>query len=244
MNVLATLAFDGTNYSGFQVQKNAITVCEVFQDAIEKLFGKRIPVIGSSRTDSGVHAKDYKVQFNLPYDIQMRKLPLSLNAYLPPDIRVLKAELVEEDFHARYDVKSKKYTYYIHNSAIESPFTSKYRYRTGAKIDVGAMKVAALNFLGTHNFASFMSFGSSIEDTVRTIFDIQVQKQESEIIISVEADGFLYNMVRIIAGTLLEVGKGRKTPDEITGIIKGENRKLAGPTLPAKGLFLEEVKYK
>jgi pseudouridylate synthase I len=243
MNVLATIAFDGTNYSGFQVQKNAITVCEVFQDAMEKIFGERIPVIGCSRTDSGVHAKDYKVQFLLPYEIQMRKLPLSFNAHLPPDIRVLKTEVVKDDFHARYDVKSKKYVYYIYNSAIESPFTSKYCYRTGVKIDIDAMQAATLYFLGTHNFASFMSLGSSVEDTVRTIFELQVQKQENEITISVEADGFLYNMVRIIAGTLLEVGKGKKTPDEITAIIKGENRKLAGPTLPAKGLFLEEVKY-
>ena len=244
MNILITLAFDGTNYSGFQVQKNAVTICEVFQDAIEKLYGERLPVIGCSRTDSGVHAKDYKVQFSSNKNIELHKLPLSLNAHLPADIRVIKAETVPADFHARYSVKNKKYVYNIYNSAVESPFFSKYYYRTGEKLCVEDMQAAAKHFIGTHSFASFMSTGSDIEDTVRTISSLQVKKNKNQMSIIIEADGYLYNMVRIIAGTLLDVGKGKKSPDEMPDIINGKSRRLAGPTLPAKGLFLEEVFYK
>lgn len=243
MNILVTLAFDGTCYSGFQVQQNALTICEVFQNAIEKLFGERYAVIGCSRTDSGVHASDYKVQFACEQDMPLRKLPLALNAHLPNDIRVTKAEEVPDGFHARYNAKSKKYTYYIHHSPTESPFFSKYCYRTGEKLDINAMQQATKHFIGEHDFTSFMSLHSDIKDTSRTIYMLQVLQKDDMILIEIEADGYLYNMVRIIAGTLLEVGRGRKMVEDIPQIIAARSRDFAGPTLPAKGLFLTKVTY-
>lgn len=243
MNILLTLSYKGTAYHGFQVQKNALTVCEVLQNAMEKVLGIRPDVKGCSRTDSGVHAMEYCVSFFYDTKIPMRKLPLALNNYLPEDIRVKSATQVPEDFHARYSSSGKQYQYIFLNSAIDDPLALGLYYRISYKLDCGRMQQAADFLVGEHDFASFMSAGSDIEDTVRTVHLLTIKRKEDRIIMTIAADGFLYNMVRIIAGTLLKVGTGAIPPEEVKKILEQKDRAFAGETMPAKGLFLEKVFY-
>ena len=228
MNFLLTLAYDGTNYCGFQVQPNGRSVAAAFQDALEAVLGSRPDIKGCSRTDAGV------------------QLPLALNQNLPPDIRVLDAQPVPEDFHARYAAHTKTYLYRIHNHPIDSPFDAAYYTRVPRHLDEARMQAAAQQFVGRHDFLALCAAGSSAAahgDTVRTITDCHVTRRGDEIDIEVTADGYLYNMVRILAGTLCEVGAGRMQPEQIPGILAGCDRSQAGPTLPAKGLFLKCVEY-
>ena len=246
MNILLTLAYDGTNYSGFQVQPNGTTVAAVFQDAMQAVLGSRPDIKGCSRTDAGVHAEGFVLNFHTELKMPVEKLPLALNFHLPPDIRVLAARIVPEDFHARYSAHTKTYRYRIRNSAVDSPFESKYMHRIPRKLDDARMNEAAAHFVGTHDFIALCAAGSSAAahgDTVRTITDCHVTRTGDEVTISVTADGYLYNMVRILAGTLCEVGAGRMSPDAIPAILESKNRKAAGPTLPAKGLVLQQVHY-
>ena len=246
-HILLTLAFRGTAYHGFQVQANAATVAQTLQDALEKLLGKREEIKGCSRTDAGVHAAAYGVSFFTDAQIPCIKLPLALNAHLPADIRVCTAREVPPDFHARYSAKTKTYLYRIFNSSIDSPFEEGLSWRINAPLDTGAMQQAAAALVGQHDFATFMSAGSTIEQqggsTVRTVTDCRVLRQGNEIQIFITADGYLYNMVRIIAGTLAEIGAGRQAAAEMPHILAACDRSTAGPTAPAKGLFLYEVTY-
>lgn len=246
MNILLRLSYDGTRYCGFQVQKNGVAVAQVFQDALEQVLGHRPDIKGCSRTDSGVHALDFALNFFTDCRIPVEKLPLALNTKLPPDIRVQSARYVPEDFHARYAAHSKTYHYRIRNATIESPFDCRYTVRVPRPLDVAAMAAAAERCVGTHDFTSFCAAGSSAAahgDTVRTITDCHVEQQGDIITISVTADGYLYNMVRILAGTLVEAGSGRMTPAEVTAALDAKDRSKAGPTMPAKGLFLYRVAY-
>lgn len=243
MHVLITLAFDGTRYHGFQVQKNALSVCEVLQNALEKLYGTRPPVKGCSRTDAGVHALAYCVSYTQPKPIAPYKLPLAINRYLPPDVRCKAARQVPEGFHARYDAVSKEYVYRLHNSPVDDPFQSAFCWRLAAPLDAGAMARAALYVEGTHDFAAFMSVGSDIGDTVRTVHFFRVERRDEDIRFHICADGYLYNMVRILVGTMVEVGAGRMDPDELPAVIESKTRARAGDTAPAKGLFLYRVNY-
>ena len=243
MHVLLTLAFDGTAYHGFQVQKNARTVCQVLQDGLESLYGARPPVKGCSRTDAGVHALNYCVSYVQPKAIDPYKLPLAVNRFLPPDIRCKAARAVPEDFHARYSARSKEYLYRLHNSPVDDPFGAKYSWRVSRPLDAGAMAQAARFAEGTHDFAAFMSAGSSVEDTVRTVHFFRVRREGEDITFHICADGYLYNMVRILVGTLVEVGAGRMAPGEMARVIAGRDRARAGDTAPAKGLFLYRVNY-
>ena len=231
MNYLLTLSYDGTNYCGFQVQPNGRSVAQTFQDGLEAVLGCRPDIKGCSRTDAGVHALGFMLNFHADTRIPVEKLPLALNQHLPPDIRVLAARVVPEDFHARYAAHTKTYLYRIHNHPIDSPFDAAYYTRMPKHLDEVRMQAAAQQFVGTHDFLALCAAGSSAAahgDTVR---------------IEVTADGYLYNMVRILAGTLCEVGAGRMQPEQIPGILAGCDRSQAGPTLPAKGLFLKCVEY-
>lgn len=243
MNILVTLAFHGGAYHGFQVQKNGRTVCEVFQDALEQLLGHRPDVKGCSRTDAGVHALDFKLNFHADTRIPMQKLPLALNRYLPADVRVLDARQVPEEFHARYSAHSKEYTYRLKNSAIDSPFDQGLYWRSPPPLDVDAMHTAAQQLVGKHDFAAFMSAGSSIVDTVRTIHRFSVTREGDMVLFKVVADGYLYNMVRILCGTLVEIGAGRMPAERIVRALESGKRSDAGPTLPPQGLFLSHVYY-
>lgn len=246
MNFLLTLAYDGTNYCGFQVQPNGRSVAAAFQDALEAVLGMRPDIKGCSRTDAGVHALGFRLNFHADTRIPPQKLPLALNQHLPPDIRVLDAVLVPEDFHARYAAHTKTYLYRIHNSPIDSPFEARYYTRVPGRLDAEKMQQAAQHFVGTHDFLALCAAGSSAAahgDTVRTITACNVVRRGDEIEVTVTADGYLYNMVRILAGTLCEAGAGRLEPEAVPAILASRDRAKAGPTLAAKGLFLKSVEY-
>lgn len=243
MTVLVKIAFDGTNYRGFQIQNDAVTVFGTFQQALLRILGHETRIKGCSRTDSGVHAKCFYLSFDTQKQLDLRRLPLALNGNLPPDIRALEAVQVPDGFHARYNAKGKEYTYYILNSHIDSPFFNGYYYKVAAPLDVESMQQAAKNFVGKWDFSAFMSKNSSVTDFVRTVSYSDVKKDGDMIKFVVRADGFLYNMVRIMAGTLVSVGRGQIKAEDILRIIQGRDRSAAGPTAPAQGLFLTDVFY-
>ncbi len=249
MNVLLWLAYKGTNYAGFQVQPNGRTVCAVLQDAMQAVLGARPDVKGCSRTDAGVHARRFALSFHYEGRPAPEKLVPALNAHLPPDVRALAAQAVPPAFHARYAAHAKTYRYHILNSRVDDPFADAYCHRIAAPLDAAAMQAAAEKLVGTHDFTSFCAAGSSAAahgDTVRTVTACAVRRDEQDgryLLLTVTADGYLYNMVRILAGTLSEAGRGRLAPGDIPGILAGRDRALAGPTLPAKGLFLWDVAY-
>jgi len=243
MHTLITLKFIGTRYHGFQVQKNALSVCETLQNALEHLYGTRPPVKGCSRTDAGVHAMGYCVSYTQPKPIPPHKLPLAINRFLPDDIRVVSAREVPPDFHARYSAVCKEYLYRIHNSAVADPFQRGLCWRYPIPLDETQMARAAAYFVGTHDFASFQSVGSDIADTRRTVRFARVWREGEMISFHVCANGYLYNMVRIMTGTLVEAGAGRMEPQHMQAVLAGRNRALAGDTAPAQGLFLWKVHY-
>lgn len=243
MNILLTLAFNGTNYHGFQVQQNAVTVCAVIQDALQAVLGARPNVKGCSRTDAGVHARRFALSVRCSTTIPMEKLPLALNNQLPPDVRVLAARQVPDSFHARYSATGKEYEYVMLNSPVDDPFAPGLYYRVPQPINEAAMHRAGQVLAGRHDFAAFMAAGSSVKDTVRTITALSVRREKARVVLAVAADGFLYNMVRIITGTLLEVGLGRMDEKQPARILQSGQRSQAGPTLPGKGLFLNRVFY-
>lgn len=243
MNILLTLAYNGAAYHGFQVQQNAVSVCKVLQDAMQNLFKARPDVKGCSRTDAGVHAWQFYVNFHHDTAIPMEKVPLALNYYLPADIRVLAAQQVPEDFHARYSALSKRYRFVILNTNVDDPFVLGQYVKINTPLKVEAMQEAARFLLGKHDFVAFMSAGSTIKDTVRTVMDLQVRRDGDWIYIEIEADGFLYNMVRIISGTLVQVGQGRMPIMAVPAVLAGGKRQAAGETLAPEGLFLLRVNY-
>ena len=245
-NIALILMYNGTAYHGWQVQKTEVTVAQTLERGLSMVCGQPIKCTGCGRTDAGVHALGFALNFHAETRIPPEKLPLAINQHLPPDIRVLCARVVPEEFHARYAAHTKTYLYRIHNHPIDSPFDEKYYTRVPRRLDVDAMQRAAEQFVGKHDFLALCAAGSSAAahgDTVRTITDCHVTRKGDEVDIEVTADGYLYNMVRILAGTLCEVGAGRMQPDAIPGILASRDRSQAGPTLPAKGLFLKRVDY-
>ena len=246
MTYLLWISYKGTNYAGFQVQPNAPTVCAVLQDAMQAALGQRPDVKGCSRTDAGVHARRFALSFCYTGRVPMEKFVPALNAHLPPDIRALAVQPVADDFHARYAAHAKTYHYYILNARVDDPFTFDTCYRVAAPLDLAAMQAAAQQFVGTHDFAALCASGSSAAahgDTARTITECNVVKSGNHFVISVTADGYLYNMVRILAGTLVEAGLHKRAPESIPALLASRDRRQAGQTLPAKGLFLEKVEY-
>ena len=242
MNVLVKLCYDGTAYCGFQIQDDRPTVFATFQTALLKILGHPTDIKGCSRTDSGVHAKEFCLSFRTEKQLNLHRLPLALNANLPPDIRVLETVQVPEDFHARYSSKGKEYVYCILNSHIDNPFMNKYYYKVASRLDVEKMNRAAQYFTGSHDFHSFMAAKSKITDCVRTVHYAKVEKEGDFVKFTVAADGFLYNMVRIMVGTLLEVGLGKRSADSMADLF-GAKREEAGYLVPAQGLCLQEVAY-
>jgi tRNA pseudouridine38-40 synthase len=242
-NLLFTMRFEGTRYHGFQVQRNALGVCEVFQDAVERVFGVRHDVKGCSRTDTGVHAAGYCVSMKTCSAIACDKIPLALNMHLPEDIAVISCEDVPRDFHARYSATGKEYIYNLHNSRIRDPFSANFCYRMSYPLDALLLDREAKGFLGTHDFAAFQAKGGDVADTVRTVTGFTVAREGETVRFAVKGDGFLYKMVRIMVGTLINIGTGKLVEGSIPDIIKSRDRSRAGKTAPACGLILNRVFY-
>ena len=238
------MMYDGSRYHGWQIQNNAVTVQEVFQDSLFRILGSPVDIKGCSRTDSGVHANMYCISFKTEHRIPCERLPAALNNYLPPDVAVLSAKEVPEDFHARYSCRGKEYIYKIWNAEIRNPFLDGYALHYWYDLDTDKLNKACAHFIGRHDFTSFCTLDNREKgDFHRTIKNLNVQKSGDLATVTIEADGFLYNMVRIIVGTLLYVAQGKIGCDDIPGIILAENRKKAGPTAPAEGLYLNRVFY-
>lgn len=241
--VMLTVAYDGTNYCGWQVQPNGITIEGVLNQTLSELLKEEVTVVGASRTDAGVHALCNVAVFDTVSPIPAEKMSYALNSFLPEDIRIVGSKEVAADFHPRHCASFKTYEYRIVNSEFINPVKRLYCHHTYLQCDVAAMQEAAKHLIGEHDFKSFCTVGAQVESTVRTITDLEVFRREDEIIIRVTGTGFLYNMVRIIAGTLLEVGYGRLCVDDIPSILQACDRQAAGPTAPAKGLCLVNYEF-
>lgn len=243
-NLLIVISYDGKNYHGWQVQKNAVTVQSVFQEAIQEFCGERLELKGCSRTDTGVHANTYCVGVKTSNNIPCDKLPIALNKYLPGDISALKCLEVSQDFHARYSCKGKEYVYKIWNNEVRNPFMDGYALHYWRNIEESKLDYAAKSFKGKHDFTSFCTLDKIKKvNMIREIKDFTVRRNGSIIEMKVTADGFLYNMVRIMVGTLLRVAQGKIQPENISEIIRKKDRIYAGPTAPACGLYLNKVFY-
>ncbi len=243
MNIKAMLAFDGTAYHGWQIQNNAVTVQELVTKAIKKTTGEAVTVTGCSRTDAGVHALNYCISFESDTKIPLEKLPAALNARLPRDIRIYSCESAASDFHARFSAKSKTYIYKTVYSKVENPFLFNYAYHFSYPLDFDNIRRAAQYFIGTHDFSAFMATGGSQKTTVRTVNSLEVRADDGVCEFEINANAYLYNMVRIISGTLLYTGCGRIDFRDIPDIIKSGDRRRAGITAPACGLYLKEIFY-
>ncbi len=242
-NYLFKIMYDGSGYHGWQVQENAVTVQEKIQDAIEKILSVRENIVGCSRTDSGVHANMFCFNMRTDKEIDTSKIVRSLNAVLPEDISVISCEEADFNFHARYDCTSKEYKYLIWNDKSRNPFLTGRALHYPGEIDIDLLNEEAKSFLGTHDFSSFCAADSSVEDKTRTVKNIGFEKNGKLIEFKIEADGFLYNMVRIIVGTLLDVNSGKIERGKIEEIINSKDRKSAGKTAAACGLYLNIVNY-
>ncbi|MBQ3164215.1 MAG: tRNA pseudouridine(38-40) synthase TruA [Lachnospiraceae bacterium] len=241
--VMLTVAYDGTGYHGWQLQPNVITVESVLNEKLSELFGEEIRVIGASRTDTGVHALGNIAVFDTNARMPAEKVSYALNQRLPEDIRIQKSIEVPIDFHPRHQNSRKTYEYKILNREFPQPIQRLYAYFTYVPLDIERMQKAADYFVGEHDYKSFCSVNTVAETTVRTIYALTVEKQDEMITIRVTGSGFLYNMVRIIAGTLMEVGRGNLEPENIPDILNSLDRTKAGPTAPACGLTLVKYQY-
>ena len=248
------LEYDGTAYQGWQIQKEGITIQGILEEKILKITGERSRVIGAGRTDAGVHALGQVAAFRTISRLEPEAIKRALNALLPYDIKVIETSEVNDSFHPIYDAVKKSYFYIIANQRISSAFLYRYSWQIQQQLELKSMKYAAQTLIGRHDFSSFMGTGSSIKDPEREIFSLSIDKLDNidfmtvsmrgEFIkIRIEANGFLRHMVRNIVGTLVEIGRGRISPDKINEILKSRDRKLAGPTSPANGLFLERIVY-
>ncbi|WP_437231226.1 tRNA pseudouridine(38-40) synthase TruA [Planctomicrobium sp. SH661] len=264
-NIRLRIAYDGTEYAGWQVQPNQVTIQGCVEAAIEKMTGERVRLLCAGRTDSGVHALGQVVNFPTTSRIPADKWRPALQTHLPPDIVILESDEVPADFHATFWAHSKRYRYVILNSVVDNPFMQRYSWRIGQELDVNAMQDAAQCLLGTHDFRSFESHWPNKATSVRTVMEITLQRRHASelftplslqaqvnrppagdgefICLEIEADGFLYNMVRTITGTLVYVGRGSWTREDVQRILKAQDRSVAGGTAPACGLFMVQVKY-
>ena len=241
--LLLTLRFLGTNYHGWQVQENAKSIMEEVQDAVEALFGTRDPVTGCCRTDTGVHAEMFCCTLRTENPISCYRLIAGMNAKLPEDIAVSDCIEVPDDFHPRYDATAKQYRYRIWNGKARNPFWEGRAHYVHPPLDAERMNENAKDFLGTHDFTSFTNSKEVINDNVRTVRRAEVFREGDSIVFLVEADGFLYNMVRIMAGTLLAMETGQRESGSIPAILEARDRNAAGKTAPACGLYLHRVFY-
>ena len=241
--ILLTISYDGTAYHGWQVQPNGITVQETVQNALNELLGGKTALTGCSRTDAGVHAREFCCHLDCDEKFPESAFLKGLDALLPDDISVKAAREVPPDFHARYNAKGKTYAYYILNSTLSDPFLSRYTWRIERSLDLKRINAFCREIIGTHDFYAFSSSGRTVEDTVRTVKECYAVGEGDKVILKITADGFLYNMVRIIVGTAGAVSDGKIEPLVTKEILNSQNRALAGQTAPPQGLFLEKVWY-
>ena len=243
-NLLLKLAYDGARYHGWQIQENALTVQQVFQEALCKVTGRQEDLKACSRTDTGVHAREFCVSLKTESPIPEERLVAALNHYLPQDMAVRSCQRVGEDFHARYSCKGKEYCYEIWNHPVREPFLAGRALHYWYPIDEALLDQAARHYLGSHDFSSFCTLDKRERgDLTRRVFTSRVERRGDLVVFTGGADGFLYNMVRIMVGTLLRVQQGKFSPEDIPGILEAKDRKAAGPTAPACGLYLNRVFY-
>ncbi|MCL2187397.1 MAG: tRNA pseudouridine(38-40) synthase TruA [Defluviitaleaceae bacterium] len=245
MRVLLTIAYDGTAYAGWQRQENALAVQQVVEEALASLIGCAVTLTAASRTDAGVHALGQRAAFNVEgLRIPLNKLPRVLNGLLPADISVSHAQAVPQDFNPRFAARFKTYRYQIWNASVPNPMYNRYSAFINQPLDILAMQKAARHFIGRHDFAAFCATGGSAKTTVREIYTCTISQAENLITLEITGNAFLYNMVRIIAGTLTYAGLGKINPCIIPDIIAARDRTQAGKTMPPQGLTLVEVQFK
>ena len=238
------IEYDGSRYKGWQrLSGNENTIQGKLEDVISQMLDTPTEIIGSGRTDAGVHARMQVANFQTTSSMHIKEMLNYINHYLPQDIVVKKIEEVDDRFHSRYNVKGKTYVYQIWNGKIPSAFQRKYSYHIPENLNISEMAKAAEKLVGNHDFLAFSSVKKSTKSTVRRINSINIERVDDMVLLSVKGDGFLYNMVRIMVGTLIEIGIGRKTPNYIDEIFRSGKRMEAGQTVPAQGLFLDEVYY-
>jgi len=245
-NIKLKIAYDGTNYYGWQTQLNRATIQETIEKAIAVVTKQEVNLTGSGRTDSGVHALGQVANFTADTNIPREKIKIALNANLPEDIRIMESDDVPLNFNSRFDAHNKTYMYQIYNDRVWNPFYSRYSCFVPANLDFERMEAAVKCLVGTYDFRGFMASGSNVKTTVRTVYEARLTRDEKEdklIKLYINGNGFLYNMVRIIAGTLIDIGKGIKSPDCIENAIRTMDRTLLGQTAEPQGLFLMNVNY-
>jgi tRNA pseudouridine38-40 synthase len=244
VNIRLIIEYDGTNYHGWQSQDNAVSIQQTIENAINELVpNEKCKLIACSRTDFGVHAFGQTANFHTESAIPPERFAPALNRILPEDIAIRSSERVPDDFHSRYDAVGKRYRYLICNSKYRSAMLRHRACHISHPLDIEKMRSAASYFVGRHDFSAFQATGGSIRDTRKIIYSCTVEREDDNITVEVEGDGFLYNMVRIMAGTLIDVGKGKIPADSIPDIILSRNRHRAGKTAPAQGLYLVAIQY-
>lgn len=243
MRVMLTVEYEGTNYAGWQRQKNALSVQQVLEEAVLAATGREVRMVGAGRTDAGVHALGQCAHFDIETTIPPEKLSYALNLVLPEDIRVRESRRVPDGFHVLRDAHRKHYRYAIYNAEHACAVNRQVYAHVRQPLDEKQMQAAAMYLKGKHDFASFQAAGSPVMDTVRTIYAIEVRRVGECVYLDVIGNGFLYNMVRIIVGTLLEIGKGRRPAGWMSDVLEAKDRSAAGPTAPAKGLVMVSVEY-
>ena len=242
-NYLLKLRFDGSAFHGWQIQPGLDTVQQRVFDAATAVFGSHSPVYGCSRTDAGVHALEYCCNFRAQREIPVGSVPAAMNTKLPPQIAVLECKAADGEFHSQFNCAGKEYVYVMHCAPVADPFLNGRAWHIKRGLDAGRMNEAASRFIGTHDFAAFCASGSSVSSTVRTVKSAAVETRGDKVVFTVSADGFLYNMVRIMTGTLVAVSDGKMTPDDVSDAIESLDRERAGTTAPPQGLYLNRVFY-
>ena len=242
-NIALRLRYDGSRYHGWQVQKNAITVAQTMEEALAKVCGERVKLTGCGRTDAGVHAEHYVANFRTDSRIPLDRLPFAVNTHIPEDIAVKAAFEVADDFNAIGSCAKKEYTYQIYNSRLKDPFYVNRAWFYPRHLDENVMQAAADQFVGTHDFAAVRSVGTDVKSTVRTVYYYNVERRGDIITLKVCANGFLYNMARAMAGTVVYAAEGKIRPEEIGAILESGNRTAAGPTVPPGGLYMTHLWY-
>jgi tRNA pseudouridine38-40 synthase len=241
------IAYDGTNYAGWQMQKTGVAVQELIEKALKNIFALDLRLHGSSRTDAGVHARALIAHFDIPrakFNMVPRKLSLALNAYLPDDIRIMRASRAKPDFHARFDAAGKQYRYFIYNHAAMDPLLRTQAWHVPQPLDLEKMREAARAFIGKHDFEAFAANrGYKMESTIRTVTRCEIRRSRALLTVIIEGDGFLYKMCRGIVGTIVQVGQNKFAPSEIPKMIATKDRRAAGMSAPAHGLILWKVFY-
>ncbi|MGN1269691.1 MAG: tRNA pseudouridine(38-40) synthase TruA [Clostridia bacterium] len=243
-NIKLTIEYDGKDFNGWQKQPNRLNIQGEIEKAIQAITGEEVELIGSGRTDAGVHAFAQVANFKINSNFPIEKMATAINSQLKQSIRIQKAEEVSEDFHSRYHCHKKTYMYIIDNSEQGTAIYRNLSYHISQPLNIEKMQKAAIYIVGEHDFSCFKSSGTSSKSSVRTIYEAKVLKEQERVIIKLTGNGFLYNMVRIIAGTLVDVGLEKIQPEELENIINSKNRQKAGKTLPPQGLFLASVEYK